>query len=218
MKYTAMTDSLYEYMIQLMPEPPALADVSDYTRQVEGGHMKSPREQVLLFQLLLRISRAQRALEIGVFTGYSALGIAQALPEDGTLLAFERDRAVLEVAKSFWEKAGVAHKIQAVEGDAAVMLGNLVAAGDSAGTFDFAFIDANKRKQREYYELCLDLVRPGGLIVVDNVLWYGRVVEEGRKDKITLSIRDLNDFLSRDDRIDLTVIPVGDGIAVCLVK
>ncbi len=162
-------------------------------------------------------------LQIGVFTGYSALGIAQALPDDGVLYAFERDAEMLQVAKGFWREAGVSHKVVPVEGDAAEKLQAMVDGADmGAGVdqdpqapFDFAFIDANKRAQRGYFEQCLRLVRPGGLIVVDNVLWYGRVVDGERNDKITQSIRELNSFLSGDSRIDLTVLPVGDGIALC---
>ena len=157
-----------------------------------------------------------RAIEIGVFTGYSALGIAQALPGDGVLYAFERDPEVLEVAKAFWDKAGVGHKIRPVEGNAVEEIQRLLL-GDGAEKepFDFAFIDANKRAQMTYYEQCLELVRPGGLVIVDNVLWYGRVVDGERNDKITLAIRELNEHMKNDERVELTVLPVGDGIALC---
>ena len=158
-------------------------------------------------------------MQVGVFTGYSALGIAQALPEEGVLYAFERDEEVLQVAKSFWNAAGVGHKIKGVLGDAAEELQKLVDVneGEEREVFDFAFIDANKRAQEKYFEQCLHLVRRGGLIVVDNVLWYGRVVDGERNDKITHSIRALNESLKDDPRIDLTVLPVGDGIAICHV-
>ena len=211
-----MSDDLYQYMLKLMPTSRELFEVSEYTKSVPAGHMQSSPEQIKLFALLLKLLGAKRVIEIGVFTGYSALGIAQALPEDGLLYAFERDEAILEVAKSFWEKAGVSHKIKAIHGDAAKELQKMLD-GDDRDAFDFAFIDANKRAQPLYFEQCLKLVRPGGLIVVDNVLWYGRVVDKERTDKITMSIRDLNQFLSEDPRIELTIIPVGDGIALCYV-
>jgi len=212
-KFTEMTSDLYSYMVNLNDESPILGEISDYTTGLPAGHMKSSPEQVRLFALLLKMLRAQRAIEIGVFTGYSTVGIAQALPEDGVLYAFERDPEILKVAKGFCEKAGVAHKVKAIEGDAAVEVQRLVDQGRS--DFDFAFIDANKRAQKTYYEQCLKLVRPGGLVVVDNVLWYGRVVDSERNDKNTIAIRELNQYLREDDRIELTVLPVGDGIAIC---
>ena len=240
-----MSDVLYEYMLNLMPVSQELSEVSEYTRMIPAGHMQSSPEQIKLFALLIKVLGAKRAIEVsfsfrekvlfsisiytpptnaeplvsflkvGVFTGYSALGIAQALPEDGILYALERDEKILEVAKAFWIKAGVSHKIRAIQGDAVEEMKAIVAE-EEEGSFDFAFIDANKRAQLSYYEQCLSLVRRGGIIVIDNVLWYGRVVDDGRNDKITIAIRELNQLLSEDRRIDLTVLPVGDGIAICL--
>ena len=218
-KYTKMTDALYSYMQDLQHLPECLSELSDFTRQVPGAHMQSPPEQIKLFALLIELMGARRALEIGVFTGYSALGIALALPEDGELVACERDVATLAEAEAFWARAGVGHKIRAIAGDAAKTVPILLeeAAGGGRSTFDFAFIDANKRAYGLYFDLCLDLVRPGGLIVVDNVLWYGRVVDGQDTSKITQSIREFNHALKCDARIDLTVLPVGDGVALCRV-
>ena len=215
-KYTRMDDGLYKYMVALMEEDKVLSDLREFTMGVPGSHMQSPPEQGKLLSLLVKVMGAKNALEVGVFTGYSSLSIAKSLPEDGKLYAFEKDADKLDIARRYWKEAKVDHKIVSIEGDAKENLPKLIADGLS-GLFDFAFIDANKRPQGTYFEQCLKLVKPKGLIVMDNVFFYGKVLDGQANDNITNSIREMNETLKRDPRVDLTVLPVGDGIAICRV-
>eukprot|EP00191_Tetraselmis_sp_GSL018_P001786 CAMPEP_0177611028 /NCGR_PEP_ID=MMETSP0419_2-20121207/20202_1 /TAXON_ID=582737 /ORGANISM="Tetraselmis sp., Strain GSL018" /LENGTH=266 /DNA_ID=CAMNT_0019106589 /DNA_START=12 /DNA_END=812 /DNA_ORIENTATION=- len=154
----------------------------------------------------------QRAIEIGVFTGYSSLAVALVLPETGELYACDKDETSMSVARRYWCEAGVSHKIKECVGEASDTLQRLLDAGQ-AGTFDMAFIDANKRGYIKYYELSHKLVRPGGLIIADNVLFYGKVGDPAATDRYTQALRDFNDHILRDDRVSLSMVPIGDGMA-----
>ena len=158
---------------------------------------------------------ARRAVEVGVFTGYSSTAIAAALPAGGTLVALEKDERPLALARAAWAAAGVADRVDLRVGDASAALAALEADPASRGAYDFAFIDADKRGYDAYYEACLRLVRPGGVIAVDNLLWYGRVADAGDATPATQAVRDMAAKLAGDDRIDFVLAPVGDGVGLC---
>lgn len=176
--------------------------------------MQVSPETGAFLQMLARLLQAERALEVGVFTGYSALNLALALPERGMLLACDRDEAAMEVAREFWARAGVAHKVEPRLGPAIETLEACLAAGE-AGTYDLAFVDADKRAYQDYYELCLQLVRPGGLVLLDNLLWYGKVADPTAEDAATCALREFSAFAAQDPRIEWSLVPIGDGLGVC---
>lgn len=153
-------------------------------------------------------------VQVGVYTGYSSLAVALALPAGGRLAAFDRDAKTLAVAQRYWTRAGVEGKVQSCLGPALDGL-QLLLDQEGKDSFDMAFIDADKRGYQAYFELCLQLVRPGGLIVVDNVLFYGKVADPVAGDKATLSLRAFNDSLLADERVSYSIVPVGDGMALC---
>jgi len=170
-------------------------------------------EEAGFLDLLVRITGAKRIVEIGVYAGYSTLAMAQALPEDGYIVALERDERFPPVGQPFWKEAGVDHKIDlrlcdANEGIEDVLKEN------GPESFDFAFIDADKASYMNYYEKCLELVRPGGVICVDNVLWYGRVIDENDTTHQTAAIRAINEHIVKDDRVEMSMLAIGDGLTV----
>lgn len=173
-----------------------------------------PEEGSFLAWLVATLG-VRRAIEVGVFTGYSSLAMAMALPADGKLVACDRDPVALKIAQKYWDKADVSKKIEMRLGPAVETLRSLLFEEGGRDQFDFAFIDADKRAYMEYYELLLQLVRPGGVIAIDNVLWYGKVADESNDDKATLALRELNDFLVMDERIDLSMLPLRDGLTLC---
>jgi caffeoyl-CoA O-methyltransferase len=175
--------------------------------------MQISPEQGQLLGLLIRLIGAKRAIEVGVFTGYSALTTALALPADGHLLACDISDTDVRVGKPFWQSAGVAPKIELVVAPAEQTLQARLAAGQ-AGTYDFAFIDADKAGYDSYYELCLQLLRAGGLIAVDNVLWGGSVAHPAHGDADTEALQALNIKIHRDDRVDIALLPLADGLTL----
>ena len=164
-------------------------------------------------ELLVSILGARRAIEIGTFTGYSALWIARALPPDGLLVCCDISETWTRVARRYWAEAGLDDRIRLHLAPALETLDGLLAQGE-AGSFDFAFIDADKKGYAAYFERCLRLLRPGGVVAVDNVFWDGAVVEETPGDEDTQAIRAFNERLAADDRVALSVVPVGDGLAL----
>jgi caffeoyl-CoA O-methyltransferase len=156
---------------------------------------------------------ARRCLEIGVFTGYSSLAIALALPDDGRIVACDVSEKWTSVARRYWAAAGVAHKIDLRLATAMETLDRLLADGE-AGTFDFAFIDADKENYVGYYERALQLLRPGGLVVADNTLWSGRVADPENAEADTVALRHFNELLQGDSRVDLSLVPIGDGLSL----
>ncbi len=177
------------------------------------AEIQSSPEQIQLLQFLVRLIGAERCLEVGVFTGYSALGIALALPVDGTLVACEINERVAAVAHGYWRQAGVEAKIDLRIAPAIETLDGLLAGG-AAGTFDFAYIDADKSNGDAYYERVLALLRPSGLMAIDNVLWGGNVAVRERCDQDTASVRALNAKIGRDPRVDVSMVPIGDGVSL----
>ena len=214
----AITESIYQYLCDhSLREDPILKDLRDHTYDMEERAMQIAPEQGQFMQMLVKLIGAKNTIEVGVFTGYSSLAIALALPEDGRIVACDVNPKYTSVAKNLGVSAGVREKIDLRIGPAKDTLLELINAG-LTGTFDFAFIDADKINYDHYYELCLQLIRPGGLITVDNVLWGGAVSDDAINDVDTNSIRALNDKLHQDERIDLSLVPVGDGLTLAMKR
>jgi len=210
----ALDDTLYHYLLDhTLREHPVLAELRHANLTHPRRSMQIAPEQGQLMALLVKLTGARRTLEIGVFTGYSALCVALALPEDGQMVACDANADYAQTARAYWQRAGVAHKIDLRIAPASETLAALVAEGQ-AGTFDFAFIDADKESYDTYYEYALQLLHPGGLVVIDNVLWSGRVAQSGAADADTRALQRLNVKLHGDERIDLSMIPVGDGLTL----
>jgi predicted O-methyltransferase YrrM len=206
-------DVLYEYLIeQSVREHPAQQALRAATAAHPHAIMQISPEQGQFMALLVKLVGARRAIEIGVFTGYSALTVALALPDDGTLLACDISDEYTRVGRPYWEQAGVAHKIELRLAPARTTLEARIAAGE-AGHYDFAFIDADKAGYDVYYECCLQLLRPGGLIAIDNTLWSGKVAHPA-DDADTLALQRLNTKLHDDQRVDLSLLPIGDGLTL----
>lgn len=213
-----LTDRLYDYLLSVsLREPDLLRQLREETAQHPMGQMQIAPEQGQLMALLIKLMGAKKALEIGVFTGYSALSVAIALPDDGTLVACDVSEEYTAIARRYWEKAGVAHKIDLRIAPALETLDHLLADGQ-ANTFDFAFIDADKSSYDNYYERSLQLVRRGGLIVLDNVLWSGSVADEQDTQKRTQALRALNQKIHQDDRVFPSLLPVADGLTLALKR
>ena len=208
-----LDDTLLAYLVsRSVREVPAQRDLRAATRTHPHAGMQIGPEQGQLMALLVRLIGACRCIEVGVFTGYSALTVALALPADGYLLACDVSDDYTQVGRPFWEAAGVAGKIDLRLAPALETLDARIAAGE-AGRFDFAFIDADKSAYDAYYERCLRLLRPGGLIAIDNVLWGGSVARPAN-DADTRALQALNDKLHGDERIDLAMLPLGDGLTL----
>ena len=209
-----MTDELYRYLVEhSVREPEVLARLRAATGSLPQAQMQIGPDQGQLMALLARLIGAKRCIEVGVFTGYSSLAVALALPPDGRILACDVSEEWTAIARRFWREAGVDHKIELKLQPATRTLEQLLAAGE-AGRYDFAFIDADKPAYDTYYELLLQLLRPGGLIALDNTLWSGHVANPDNRDPNTLALRALNDKLHRDERIDVSLLPVGDGLTL----
>ena len=210
-----LDDLIYHYLLgHSLREHPQLEALRLATRSHPQAGIQIAPEQGALMQMLVRLMGARRTLEIGVFAGYSALAVALALPAEGRILACDIDPEITALGRPFWEKAGVAGKIELVLGPALDTLDARLAQGE-AGSYDFAFIDADKVNCDKYYERCLELVREGGLIAVDNVLWSGRVaLVADRRDLDTLALQRLNAKLHQDPRVDLVMVPIGDGLTL----
>ena len=209
-----LTDELYDYIAGVsLREPDVQRRLREETAGVPMAGMQIAPDQGQLMALLARLVGARRCLEVGTFTGYSALVVALALPADGRIITCDVDPKNTAIAKRYWSEAGVAAKIDLRLGPALETLDRLLAEG-AAGSFDFAFIDADKTNYDGYYERALTLLRQGGLIVIDNVLWSGAVADPKRNDADTAALRALNRKLHGDERIDLSLLPLADGITL----
>ena len=213
-----MTDSIYKYLCEnSLREDENLSSLRAYTYRMEQHNMQISPEQGQFMQLLIKLMGAKKTIEVGVFTGYSSLCVALALPVDGKIIACDISTKYTDIAEKYWEDAKVRDKIDLNIGPAIDTLQKLIDNGLS-NTFDFTFIDADKINYDNYYELCLKLLRPGGLIAIDNVLWSGDVVDELINDIDTESIRSLNKKLHIDSRVDISIVPIGDGLTLALKK
>jgi caffeoyl-CoA O-methyltransferase len=210
----SMTDDLYSYLLGTsLREPTLLKRLRDETAAHPQARMQISPEQGQFMQLLAKLLGARRCIEVGVFTGYSSLSVALALPADGRILACDVSEEFTSVARRYWKEAGVAGKIELVLAPAAETLDSRLKAGE-VGSYDMAFIDADKANYANYYERILKLLRPGGLVLVDNVLWSGRVLDKADKSEDTTAIRAFNKALHQDERVDLSLLPVGDGLTL----
>jgi caffeoyl-CoA O-methyltransferase len=218
MEDLTITGALWDYMRRVtLREPPILQRLREETASHPQATMQISPDQGQFMALLIHLLGARRTLEIGVFTGYSSLAVALALPDDGRIIACDVHEEWTSVARRYWREAGVEKKIDLRLRPALETLDALIAGGEG-GRFDFAFIDADKGNYANYFERALVLVRPGGLIAIDNVLWNGRVIDPTVTDADTLAIRAFNEKLHGDERVWLSMLPVRDGLTLACKK
>jgi predicted O-methyltransferase YrrM len=209
-----MSDRLYDYLLKVsMREPRVLKQLREETAKHPRHGMQISPEQGQFMRLLVRLMGAVRCIEVGVFTGYSSLSVALALPDGGRIVACDVSEEYTAVAKRYWKQAGVDKKIELRLGPALETLDAMLKRGE-AGRYDFAFIDADKRNYLHYYERVIRLLRPGGLMAVDNVLWSGAVIDKKDRSVDTLAIRKFNKTLLADGLIELSLVPIGDGLTL----
>jgi predicted O-methyltransferase YrrM len=210
----ALDDRLYDYLLGVsLREDPILARLRAETSALPEANMQIAPEQGQFMALLAKLMGARRCLEVGTFTGYSALAIAQALPADGQLIALDVSEQWTSIARRYWAEAGVAERIDLRLGPAADAMHRLLDTRQGE-SFDFIFVDADKTGYRAYCGLALELLRPGGLLLLDNVLWGGRVIDPAINDPDTRAIRELNEWLYQEERVDLSLVPIGDGLTL----
>lgn len=213
-----LSPQLYEYLLSVsLREPKILHELRQEASLHPLGKMQISPDQAQFLALLIKLMRVKKILEIGVFMGYSSTAMALALPDEGKLIACDTREDFTDIAQRYWQKAQIAHKIILHLKPALETLDELIAQGEIE-TFDFIFIDADKSNYYNYYEKSLQLVRKGGLIVIDNVLWYGKVADDNINDNITKKIREFNAQLAHDNRIDLSIISMGDGLTLAMKK
>eukprot|EP00253_Pinus_taeda_P020027 PITA_20027 len=223
-KSLLQSDALYQYILEtsVYPREPApLKELREVTAKVPWSFMAIPPDEAQFLGLLLKLMNAKNTIEIGVYTGHSLLSTALALPDDGKIIAMDTDRATYDMGRPIIEKAGVAHKIDFREGPALPLLDEMLQNGQMNGSFDFAFVDADKENYLKYHERLIDLVKVGGVIAYDNTLWRGTVasppedeMNEGFR-KVRVFTLEVNKVLAADPRVEIAQIPVADGITLC---
>jgi predicted O-methyltransferase YrrM len=207
-----LTSTLYTYLKNTsLREPEILKQLRAETNKKFQTKMQISPEQGQFMSLLIELLGAVKTLDIGTFTGYSALVVALSLPHNGKVIACDTSEEWTSLAKHFWEKAQVASKIDLQLRAAVHSLDALISNGEG-NTFDFAFIDADKKNYISYYEKSLSLLRPGGLVAIDNVLWSGKVADDSIQDEDTVAIRKLNSLILKDERVSISMLPIGDGL------
>jgi predicted O-methyltransferase YrrM len=217
-KFLPLTERIYEYMQAVsLREPDVLRRLREETARLPMARMQISPEQGQFMSLLIQLMNARKTLEVGVFTGYSSLCVALALPPEGQVVACDISEEWTRIARRYWDEAGVAGKVTLRIAPALETLDRLIADGQ-AGTFDFAFIDADKGNYDGYYERALELVRVGGLVAIDNVLWSGRVAQPEDEETDTAAIRAFNERLHGDERVALSLIPIADGLTLALKR
>ena len=215
---TGLEQTLADYIQSIsLREPDILKQLREETAKLSMARMQISPEQGQFMALLAQLMGAKKTLEIGVFTGYSALAVALALPDDGKIIACDISEEYTAIAKDFWGRAGVSEKIDLRIAPALETLEKLIAAGEM-GSFDLAFIDADKRNYENYYERAITLLRPGGWILIDNVLWSGKVTDSTITDKPTQAIREFNQKLHQDSHVSLSLIAIADGLTLALKR
>lgn len=213
-----MSGALYDYyQHNSVREDPLLARIRERTALLPLGHMQSSPEQAQFVQCLLAMSSAKRCLELGTFTGYNALSMAMALPEDGEVHTCDIDADSLAIAKEFWQESQVSYKIRSYNTSALGLMSDWIESSEN-NLFDFIFIDADKANYVKYYELALQLLRRGGVIAVDNVLWKGRVADDNDQSRATKIIRKLNHIIHQDERVMMSLLPIGDGVTIAIKR
>jgi predicted O-methyltransferase YrrM len=213
-KSIGLSDELHDYLLKVgVREPSILRRLRAETAALPQGGMQISPEQGAFFALLVGLMDARTYLEVGTFTGYSSLSVAMALPADGRLTCCDISAEWTDVARSYWTEAGVADRVDLRLGPALETLDALVAEGAGA-SYDFAFLDADKGNYAAYYERMLELLRPGGVLAIDNVLWSGRVIDPAEDDESTQALRDLNERIATDARVQLAMLPIGDGLSL----
>lgn len=213
-KITTMDERLYEYLLSVsLKEPDVLTRLREETARDPMAILQIPPDQGQLMALLVKLMGAKRILEIGTYMGFSALSMALALPENGYLLTCDINQDWTDVARRYWEKAGVADRIELRIAPALETMNALLAEGQEQ-SFDLIFIDADKPNYCAYYEAGLRLLRRGGLVILDNVLWKGRVADEREQDPDTVALRAINTLIYQDQRVDASIIPIGDGMTI----
>jgi predicted O-methyltransferase YrrM len=211
-------EQIVEYLLSAsLREPPLLRRLREETASHPRVNFQIPPEQGQFMALVIQLMGARRTIEVGVFTGYSSLSVALALPSDGRIVACDINEEFTAIARRYWKEAGVDHKIDLRLQPAVQTLRELLGQGQQ-GSFDFVFIDADKTNYENYYECALELLRPGGLVMVDNVLWAGRVCDASDHTPDTLAIRAFNQKLKEDARVELSLLPLGDGVTLALKR
>lgn len=212
-----ISNELYQYAINVsVREHTVLQQLRVETAKLTNAVMQTPQYQAQFMGLLAKMTNAKRYLEIGVFTGYSALAMTLAMGSKGQTIALDNNKDYLKIAHTFWELAGVNNNIQVIEGNALESCKQLLESGHE-NFFDIAFIDANKTGYLNYYEYCYQLVRPGGLILIDNVLFFGEVLKD-KPSNSARAIKQLNDFVYQDPRVEISLLPIADGLTIAYKK
>lgn len=215
---TFLTPQLYNYLLDISPdEPIVMQKLREETEKLPLGIMQIARDQAFFFQLLIKLTGTKKVLEIGTFTGYSTLAMALALPDDGRITACDVNQEWTDIAQQYWREAGVIDKIHLYLAPAIETLTSLLSDGKQA-YFDFAFIDADKPGYIEYYEKCLQLIRPGGLIAIDNIFMLGKIIDAQENSLGIRTIRQLNEKIKQDNRVTFCVMAIGDGVTLVQKK
>ena len=215
---TPMTETLLDYVLaNSLRESDVARALREQTAELTERNMQIAPEQGQFMQLLARLMGARSYIDVGVFTGYSSLVMAEALPADGRILACDISEQWTRIARRYWQEAGLAGKIELVLAPATETLNQRLEDGETE-QWDMAFIDAHKPEYIDYYEACLDLIRPGGLIMVDNTLWNGQVADPSSNDENTRAIRTFNEHVNDDTRVAISLVPIGDGLTLCMKR
>lgn len=215
-KTLTINDQIYDYLLSVsLKETDVQQELREETAKLKQAMMQISPDQGQFMALLVKLMNAKKIIEIGVYTGYSSLCMALAMPDDGRIVACDINKEYTDIAGRYWQKAGVAEKIELMLAPAIETLNMLLNNGEQ-DAYDFVFIDADKPEYPDYYERALQLIRPGGLIVIDNMLWYGKPADPSEKDKDTQAIREFNQQLFNDKRVQISMLTIADGVTLAM--